>query len=140
MSTEYGIRLKLAMEKSGLDQKALVKKTGLRQSSVSSAINRASGSSDTTTYARACGVDAHWLATGEGEMAPVQTPSTAAPAAVASLEQITEALAGYFEGMDASTRKMAVVLLGQLADDPKDHSRIAAMIDLSIRSKNRKAA
>jgi hypothetical protein len=68
------------------------------------------------------------------DSAPVATKE------IAELAQITKALSGYFESMDASTRKMAVGLIGQLADDPQDHARIAAMIELSIHSKRQKAA
>ena len=63
----------------------------------------------------------------------------AAPA-VATLGQTLERLASYFEMMDASTRSIAISLLGQLADNPQDHARIAAMIDLSIASKNPRRA
>ena len=59
---------------------------------------------------------------------------------VATLAQITKGLSAYFEAMDASTRKMAMGLIEQLADDPQDHERIAAMIELSIHSKRQKAA
>lgn len=58
----------------------------------------------------------------------------------ATLAQITKGLSVYFEAMDASTRKMAMGLIEQLADDPQDHERIAAMIELSIHSKRQKAA
>ena len=70
-------------------------------------------------------------------------PVQKAPVAIngeASLAQIMQGLAGYFEAMDTNTRKMAMGLIGQLADDPQDHARIAAMIDLSIHSKRPKSA
>ena len=68
MSTEYGKRMRLAMAHAQINQKELVKRTGLPQSTVSSALNRANGSSDTPAYASACGVSALWLASGEGNM------------------------------------------------------------------------
>ena len=70
MATDYGKRLQLAMKNAGLNQKALIKATGMAQSSVSSAMNRGSGSADTPRLAMACGVSALWLANGEGEMLP----------------------------------------------------------------------
>jgi len=70
MATEYGKRLLQAMDFAKINQKELVKRTGLKQSTVSSAINRSKGSADTPAYAAACGVSALWLATGEGEMLP----------------------------------------------------------------------
>lgn len=75
-----------------------------------------------------------------------QIPSGAAGGAVtvppvpATLAQTLEQLASYFEVMDASTRSIAISLLGQLADNPQDHARIAAMIELSIASKNPRRA
>lgn len=44
------------------------KATGIPQSTISTAEREGFGSPDTPVYARAYGVDAHWLATGEGEM------------------------------------------------------------------------
>jgi len=58
----------------------------------------------------------------------------------ATLPQLMQGLSGYFEAMDASTRKMTMALLEQLAENPGDHARIAAMIELSIRSRLQKAA
>lgn len=63
MITEYAKRLRQAMHHAGLNQKGLISKTGLSQSTVSSAMNRSNGSTDTATYAIACGVNADWLAT-----------------------------------------------------------------------------
>lgn len=59
----------------GLTQKDLVKKTGLSQSTISSAINRGNGSSHTAVFAKACNVSAHWLATGEGGMLQAEDDS-----------------------------------------------------------------
>lgn len=151
MATEYGKRLKKAMAHAKLNQKGLIAATGLKQSTVSSAMNRSVGSSDTPAYAAACGVSALWLATGDGEMLIPGGEHKSKPIAladathsaknvVATMAEITAALSAKFEEMDASTRKLAVALIGQLADDPQDHARIAAMIDLSIVSRGRKAA
>jgi hypothetical protein len=81
-------------------------------------------------------------ATGEGEMIPKTTSlhQASSSATPATLGQTLERLARYFEVMDASTRSIAISLLGQLADNPQDHARIAAMIELSIASKNPKRA
>lgn len=74
MATKYGKRLVAAMAHAGLNQKELVKKTALSQSTISSAINRGNGSSYTAEFAKACGVNAHWLATGEGNMSQAESP------------------------------------------------------------------
>ena len=68
MATEYGTRLRAAMQHAKLNQKQLIAKTGLAQSSVSSAMGRSKGSADTPTYASACGVSAEWLSSGKGHM------------------------------------------------------------------------
>lgn len=70
MTTEYGLRLRTARQSAGLTQGELSRVTGIAQSTISTAERLGNGSSDTPVYARACGVDAHWLATGEGEMRP----------------------------------------------------------------------
>lgn len=57
-----------------------------------------------------------------------------------SRPQLMAGLGKLFEAMDSSTRAMALVLIGQLAEHPQDHARIAAMIDLSIASSRKKAA
>lgn len=77
MATEYGKRLKKAMAHAKLNQKGLIAATGLKQSTVSSAMNRSVGSSDTPAYAAACGVSALWLATGDGEMLPIYADMSA---------------------------------------------------------------
>lgn len=75
MSTEYGKRLRAARKHAGLTQQALSAATGIPQSTISTAERVGHGSSETTVYARECGVDAHWLATGDGEMIPSITTS-----------------------------------------------------------------
>lgn len=146
MSTEYGNRLRLAMAHAKLNQKQLIAKTGITQSSVSSAMNRASGSSDTPTYARACGVDAHWLATGHGEMISAVAQTTEVivtgsdAGSAASLAQTLADLAGHLKSMEPDIQRKAMLLISDLVADPDSHATVAAMIELSIRSKNRKAA
>lgn len=68
MATEYGIRLRTARKHAKLTQTKLSEITGIPQSTISTAENLGHGSAETTVYAMACGVNAHWLATGEGEM------------------------------------------------------------------------
>ena len=68
MATEYGKRLKAARHHAGLTQDDLAERTGLPQSTISTAEREGHGSASTPIYAKACGVDALWLATGEGSM------------------------------------------------------------------------
>jgi hypothetical protein len=59
---------------------------------------------------------------------------------VATLGQILEGLAEHLKAMDADTRRKAMLLISDLATDPDSHSEITAMIELSIRSRRKKAA
>ena len=68
MTTEYGTRLRQARKSAQLTQAKLSKMTGIPQSTISTAEREGHGSGETPVYARACGVIALWLATGEGEM------------------------------------------------------------------------
>jgi phage repressor protein C with HTH and peptisase S24 domain len=72
MGTEYGDRLRAARKIKGLTQKQLSDATGIPQSTISTAERLGHGSADTPIYAKACEVDAHWLATGEGNMLPAR--------------------------------------------------------------------
>lgn len=68
MATEYGQRLRAARKHAGFTQEEAGKRTGIAQSTISTAERVGNGSADTPVYAKAYGVDAHWLATGEGTM------------------------------------------------------------------------
>lgn len=68
MTTDYGNRLREAREFAGLTQKQAEKKTGIAQSTISTAERLGNGSADTPVYADAYGVAALWLATGNGSM------------------------------------------------------------------------
>ena len=68
MATDYGKRLRTARDHAGFTQTVLSKKTGIAQSTISTAEREGHGSSDTPVYARACGVNTWWLTTGQGNM------------------------------------------------------------------------
>jgi transcriptional regulator with XRE-family HTH domain len=120
MATDYGKRLRNAMAHAKINQKELIAATGLKQSTVSSAMNRSVGSSDTPAYAAACGVSALWLATGEGEMLitaeehkPKQhlAPVEHAPAAikeVADQSNPLKAMAALYDMLSPDQRNDAV--------------------------------
>jgi len=75
MATEYGQRLRAARKHAGLTQEQAGERTGIAQSTISTAERGGHGSADTPVYAKAYGVDAHWLATGQGAMlAPPPMP------------------------------------------------------------------
>ena len=68
MATEFGKQLKDARNFAKMTQKDAEKETGIPQSTISTAEREGESSTETVTYARAYKVDAHWLATGEGQM------------------------------------------------------------------------
>ena len=70
MSTDFGKRIKAARKCAGLTQKELAGKINLAQPSLSHLENAGFASVFTAQIADACGVNPHWLATGEGEMLP----------------------------------------------------------------------
>lgn len=145
MATEYGSRLKTARKHAGLTQVALSKKTGIPQSTISTAEREGNGSGETPVYAQACGVDALWLATGEGEMIPVflkqnqplaldNQAQAATNNIVPSLAQSIQALSQHLVDMDVTTRRRAGRLLADLADEPHTHAQITDMLEAAIRS------
>ena len=66
--SEYGSRLQQARRHAGLTQKQLAARAGMSQGTLSELETNAQSSGFTPQLAAACGVDAHWLATGMGEM------------------------------------------------------------------------
>lgn len=113
MATEYGLRLKHARKQAGLTQMQLSSKTGIAQSTISSAETEGLGSAETPMLARACGVNAYWLATGEGDMQADNAP-------VAALEKLNEVLElrAKLQALSADARERAAVLLQGMARDP----------------------
>ena len=91
MATDYGKRLRQARKHAGLTQMQLVKKTGIPQSTISTAERKGKGSSETPVYARACGVDPYWLATGRESMETKQATvaSENMPTLAATLEDLS---------------------------------------------------
>ena len=75
MATDYGNRLRTARNEAKMTQQQLSKTTGIPQSTISTAERDGRGSSETPTYAQACGVNALWLATGEGPKHPTTLPA-----------------------------------------------------------------
>lgn len=84
MATEYGLRLRAARKHAKMTQIEASKASGIPQSTISTSERESHGSSETPVYAKLYGVDAHWLATGEGEMLPAGRTegSNVVPAAI----------------------------------------------------------
>lgn len=92
MTTEYGKRLRAARKHANLTQMKLSELTGIPQSSISTAERESKGSADTPVFAKACGIDAHWLATEEGEMLP--TPLALLGKPVRALAEVDDSVEG----------------------------------------------
>jgi len=147
MATEYGKRLRAARLYAGLKQMEAQKLTGIRQSTISTAERTGHGSSDTPVYASKYGVNALWLATGEGSMtaeetAPPEAQNAPAPTNLTAptLGQILEALSDKLLRMPASTRHRAGLLLASLAESPEGHAEIAAMLEAASGARVTEAA
>lgn len=79
MATDYGHRLRQARKHAKLTQMKLSQLTKIPQSTISTAEREGQGSGETPVYAKACGVSALWLATGEGSMLDQTTATLTAP-------------------------------------------------------------
>ena len=66
--TDFGRRLEAVRTNAGLSTRALADLVGCPQSTLATAELSGGGSTYTARIARACGVNAYWLETGEGEM------------------------------------------------------------------------
>ena len=72
-------------------------------------------------------------------LAPVE-PTQEAIKTIATLAQITEALAGYLMHMDDDGRDDAADILRKLAHKPENHARAATMLTAAFHAPKRKSA
>jgi len=139
MATEYGKRLRQARKLAKLTQAELSKKTGIAQSTISTAEREGAGSSDTAVYANACGVSALWLSTGDGEMQPsnafhqpenqvqsVFAKERRAAFTVITVDVAVQKLAQHLESLEGYDKPTAISLLTTLANSPGMHDVVAA--------------
>ncbi len=92
MATDFGNRLRAAQKHAKKTQQQVAKEVGMGQGTLSELMKIGTGSAFTTKIARACGVDAHWLATGEGEMLP--TPLALLGKPVRALAEVDDSVEG----------------------------------------------
>ena len=130
--TEYGQRLHEARKGAKLTQVGLSKKTGIPQSTISTAETEGYSSTDTAVYAQVCGVSALWLATGEGPKHPQQADSVvqfsareSAPAPV-TFDDAVRVIAQHLQQVDTATRRRAMVMLADLGEHADDYESIGA--------------
>jgi len=152
MATEYGKRLRQARKHAKLTQVQLSEKTGIPQSTISTAEREGYGSGDTPVYADKCGVNALWLGTGEGEMLEnfatyaASAPSTGANGKVLrmdqrrppTLDQVLKDLSAYFVGLDDAAKRRVKSQLADLVDAPEDHNSLAEIMAVTLKTGNAK--
>lgn len=93
MATAFGKRLKAAREHAGLTQPELAAAVPMAQSTLAAAESKGDGSRLTAQIAHTCGVNAYWLATGNGAMLDRDTrPATAPPDLAAALPVVLQAV------------------------------------------------
>ena len=135
MTTEYGKRLRAARVYAKLTQQGLAAKTGISQSTISTAERENQGSSDTSVFAKACRVDAHWLATGEGSMSLskvlVNAEHTVGP--TADIDSMLLTLSSFLDQVPHDDRQTLESLLASLVRKPGD-PRITGAIKLMLDS------
>lgn len=137
MATEYGKRLRQARKHAKLNQTAAAKKTGIPQSTISTAERLGNGSGETPVYAKAYGVSAHWLATGEGEMAAQEAHSPAPDIQpTQTLESHLRGLSGYLAQLSEKGRVSAKLELAAFVDDPDRYVEAAVSIQAQINLAN----
>ena len=134
MATEYGSRLRLARKNARLTQAGLSKKTGIPQSTISTAEREGHGSGETPVYAQACGVNVMWLAKGDGEMLNFDTNKLLAVESIASgaininvnrqaptsAHDVATALMSLISRVEPGRRDAVASLLSSLARNPSD--------------------
>ena len=119
MGSEFGKRLQLARLRAKLTQEQLAAKVAMAQSTLASAEASGSGSRLTAQLARHCGVDAYWLATGDGDMlSGVVALPAQPPPAVLDLAHALPVVLGALAGLTAGQWRMVRARLDDLPEQP----------------------
>ena len=135
MSTDFGKRIKAARKHAKLTQTDLAEKIDIAQASLSHLENSAFSSAHTVQIATACGVSAHWLATGEGEMVPAggkveasNVTALPAPAQRGLASALTEVQA-IVDGLSPLLQDAARVVLGKWLNGQASLADVVATIE-----------
>ena len=135
MSTDFGKRIKTARKHAKLTQVDLAEKINVAQASLSHLENSGFSSSHTVQIATACGVSAHWLATGEGDMVPTgskaEAPNvTAMPVpALRGLAGVLTELQTVVDGLSPLLQDAARVVLGKWLNGQASLADVVATIE-----------
>lgn len=111
--------MKEARRHAGLTQKQLAPLAEMSQSNLSELETVAHGSSKTPQLAAACNVNAHWLATGEGQMLDLAAPaSPRLPSPELSAPALVDRLVALLNALPDAARDIAAQRLATLAHAP----------------------
>lgn len=140
MATEYGTRLREARKSAGLTQTQLSEKTGIPQSTISTAERSGNSSAESVNYADACGVSLRWLANGDGSMRPATQTITPPPIdnqnisfeAAVSIGQAMQAIAAAMQSTDDISKATAKAVMLALIDDPSRAPELAIRLESFI--------
>ena len=124
----------MARKNAKLTQAELSKKTGIPQSTISTAEREGHGSGETPVYARACGVNVMWLAKGNGEMLDFEPNQPLASGFIAhsaidihsirqgqpAAHEVVEALVALMSAIEPGRRDSVATLASGLARNPSD--------------------
>lgn len=136
VATDFGKRLAQARHHAHLTQEQLAKRAGLAQSTLAAAESVGHGSRRTAQLAAACGVNPHWLATGEGAMletGPRMSMAEPAPAyAIDRPAALVAQLGHMLQSHSAQRRSTLGGILARFAEAP-ENAELAAELALLIR-------
>ena len=138
--TEFGSRVIRARKHAQLTQHGLSAATGIKQSTIAEMEVSGQSSLMTPQIARACGVDAYWLATGEGQM--LVKDEGAETSEAERIQSAMEALSKVLIGADEDTRATVGELLAAMATAPatvKNKSRLVLRLLVADRDKSHKS-
>ncbi|MBN8493226.1 MAG: helix-turn-helix transcriptional regulator [Burkholderiales bacterium] len=136
MTTEFGRRLAKARDHAGLTQDELAAAADMAQSTLAHAEKHGHGSRKTPQLAAACGVNAHWLATGEGQMLAPASHTAATPIAqyrvqkTLSADDLIEALGAVLARLGPQRQVVVSMVLAKFATDPKNDAMAAELVQL----------
>ena len=137
MTTDFGKRLRRARKHAQLTQAELAARVAMSQSTLAAAEAAGAGSRKTPQLAAACSVNAHWLATGEGQMQDGIVPGVAVPNTVYRVLEIDTAaatvarLADLLRSHTHTRQRTLADMLHRFALDPAD-DELAAELSASL--------
>lgn len=139
MTTAFGKRLKAARAHANLTQERLCEIVGIAQSTLASAEKKGDGSRKTVQIAAVCGVNPHWLATGDGEMLG---DSPAPSANFGSYESAIDLLAKALDSMPDDQRDRFEQRMRTFIQAPDSTRARDALVNelVTLKAPSRKAA